>query len=157
MSQDGNSRRLIRHGMVLFLLGLVTGILIPTLTSPRLALAAHMEALLNGIFLILLGGVVWKQLRLPERLAAAGFWLLLIAAYANWGFCLLAAVFGASQVLAIAGAGYGAMWLMNRKGEGTLTRHEQRLHTLTSEWEEVIIGPESAREIPAFLQKWPNF
>jgi acetyl-CoA decarbonylase/synthase complex subunit gamma len=27
----------------------------------------------------------------------------------------------------------------------------------TSEWEEVIIGPESAREIPAFLQKWPNF
>ncbi len=26
----------------------------------------------------------------------------------------------------------------------------------TSEWEEVIIGPESAREIPAFLQKWPN-
>jgi len=27
----------------------------------------------------------------------------------------------------------------------------------TSEWEEVIIGPESAREIPAFLQKWPDF
>ncbi len=27
----------------------------------------------------------------------------------------------------------------------------------TSEWKEVIIGPESAREIPAFLQKWPNF
>jgi acetyl-CoA decarbonylase/synthase complex subunit gamma len=26
----------------------------------------------------------------------------------------------------------------------------------TSEWEQVIIGPESAREIPAFLQKWPN-
>jgi acetyl-CoA decarbonylase/synthase complex subunit gamma len=27
----------------------------------------------------------------------------------------------------------------------------------TSVWEEVVIGPESAREIPAFLQKWPNF
>jgi acetyl-CoA decarbonylase/synthase complex subunit gamma len=26
----------------------------------------------------------------------------------------------------------------------------------TSEWKEVIIGPENAREIPAFLQKWPN-
>jgi acetyl-CoA decarbonylase/synthase complex subunit gamma len=26
----------------------------------------------------------------------------------------------------------------------------------TSEWKQVIIGPESSREIPAFLQKWPN-
>jgi acetyl-CoA decarbonylase/synthase complex subunit gamma len=26
----------------------------------------------------------------------------------------------------------------------------------TSEWKEVIIGPENSREIPAFLQKWPN-
>ncbi len=117
MSQEDSSRRLIRHGMVLFLLGLLTGILIPTLTSPRLALAAHMEGLLNGIFLILVGGVVWKQLRLPERLAAAGFWLLLIAAYASWGFCLLAAVFGASQTLAIAGAGYTAASLAGAAGE----------------------------------------
>ena len=108
MSHENSGRRLIRHGMVLFALGLLTGILIPTLTSPRLALAAHMEGLLNGIFLILVGGVVWKELRLPERLAGAGFWLLLIAAYASWGFCLLAAVFGASQTLAIAGAGYSA-------------------------------------------------
>jgi len=108
MSQEGNGRRLIRYGMVLFLLGLITGILIPSLTSPRLALAAHMEGLLNGIFLILVGGVVWKELRLPERLATAGFWLLLIAAYASWGFCLLAAVLGASQTLSIAGKGNAA-------------------------------------------------
>jgi hydroxylaminobenzene mutase len=108
VSHDGNNRRLIRNGMVLFLLGLLTGILIPTLTSPRLALAAHMEGLLNGMFLILMGGVVWKHLRLSERLATTGFWLLLVSAYASWGFCLLAAVFGASQTLAIAGAGYSA-------------------------------------------------
>jgi len=94
--------------MALFFLGLITGVLIPTLTSPRLALAAHMEGLLNGIFLILVGGVVWKELRLPERLVSTGFWLLLVAAYASWGFCLLAAVFGASRTLAIAGAGYAA-------------------------------------------------
>jgi hydroxylaminobenzene mutase len=108
MSREGRGRRLIRHGMVLFLLGLLTGILIPALTSPRLGLAAHLEALLNGIFLILVGGVVWKELRLPERLAASGFWLLLIAAYASWAFCLLAAVFGASQTLPIAGVGHTA-------------------------------------------------
>ena len=109
MSQEDRGRRLIRHGMVLFLLGLLTGVLIPQLTSPRLALAAHMEGLLNGMFLVLVGGVLWKELRLPERAAAAGFWLLLIAAYANWGFCLLAAVFGASKILAIAGKGYQAL------------------------------------------------
>jgi hydroxylaminobenzene mutase len=105
--------------MLLFLLGLLSGCLIPTplVTSPRLALAAHMEGLLNGIFLILVGGVVWKELRLSERSAAAGFWLLLIAAYASWGFCLLASLFGASRALAIAGAGYSAAewqeWLVS--------------------------------------------
>jgi hydroxylaminobenzene mutase len=103
-----NRRRLIWHGMVLFFLGLLTGILIPALTSPRLALAAHMEGLLNGVFLMLVGGVLWKELRLPKRLATASVWLLLIAAYASWGFCLLAALFGASRTLAIAGAGYSA-------------------------------------------------
>ena len=108
MSSKDSDRRLIWHGMVLFFLGLLTGLLIPALTSPRLALAAHMEGLLNGIFLIVVGGVIWKELRLDERLASAILWLLLVAAYASWGFCLLAAVFGASRTLAIAGAGYTA-------------------------------------------------
>jgi hydroxylaminobenzene mutase len=94
--------------MVLFFLGLLTGCVIPFLTSPRLALAAHMEGLLNGIFLIVAGGVLWKELHLAERLASVSARLLLIAAYASWGFCLLAAVFGASKTLAIAGAGYSA-------------------------------------------------
>jgi hypothetical protein len=68
MSHDERSNRdLIRHGMGLFVLGLLTGFLIPSLTSPRLALAAHVEGLLNGMFLILVGGVVWKALQLPER------------------------------------------------------------------------------------------
>ena len=108
MSEENSNRRLIRHGMVLFVLGLLTGILIPSLTSPRLALAAHMEGLLNGMFLILVGGVVWRELQLSEGLARAGSWLLLVSAYASWGFCLLAAVFGAGGTLAIAGKGYSA-------------------------------------------------
>jgi hydroxylaminobenzene mutase len=36
------------------------------------------------------------------------FWLFLYAAYANWFFCLLAAVFGASEILPIASAGQSA-------------------------------------------------
>jgi hydroxylaminobenzene mutase len=99
---------MIWHGLFLFLLGLLTGFVIPALRSPRLGLAAHMEALLNGMFLVLVGGVVWKELKLPDRTAMAVFWMLLFAAYANWVFCFLAAVFGASEILSIAGVGYSA-------------------------------------------------
>ena len=106
-SQDAG-RSLVWHGFFLFLLGLLTGFIIPALTSPRLGLSAHMEALLNGMFLVIVGGVVWKELKLPDRTVMAVFWLLLFAAYANWVFCFLAAVFGASEILPIAGAGYSA-------------------------------------------------
>jgi len=67
-----------------------------------------MEGLLNAMFLLLVGGVVWKRLELSEGLRSVAFWLLLFAAYGGWGFCLLAAAFGASQMLPIAGAGYSA-------------------------------------------------
>jgi hydroxylaminobenzene mutase len=108
MALENAERRLISHGVFLFFLGLLSGFAIPALTNPRMGLSAHMEALLNGMFLILVGGVVWKELRLSDRTATAAFWLLLWAAYGSWFFCLLAAVFGASQILPIAGAGYSA-------------------------------------------------
>jgi hydroxylaminobenzene mutase len=100
--------RLIWHGMFLFLMGLLTGFLIPVLTNPRLGLSAHVEALLNGMFLVILGGVVWNNLKLSDRMAKLALWLFLFAAYANWLFCLLAGVFGASEILPIASAGHTA-------------------------------------------------
>ena len=100
--------RLIWHGMFLFLMGLFTGFLIPAVTNPRLGLSSHMEALLNGMFLVILGGVVWNNLKLSDHMATLAFWPFLFAAYANWLFCLLAAVFGASEILPIASAGYTA-------------------------------------------------
>ena len=108
MALEDAGRRLIWHGIFLFFLGLLSGFAIPALTNPRMGLSAHMEALLNGMFLILVGGVVWKELKLRDRTATAAFWLLLWAAYGSWFFCLLAAMFGASQILPIAGAGYSA-------------------------------------------------
>ncbi len=101
-------RRLIWHGVVLFFIGLLTGFVIPSVTNSRMGLSAHMEALLNGMFLIIVGGVVWNELKLSGRLATSAFWLLLYAAYASWFFCFLAAVFGASEMLPIAGAGFHA-------------------------------------------------
>jgi len=102
-------RRLIWHGVFLFLLGLLTGFVIPAITNPRLGLSAHMEALLNGMFLILVGGIIWNELKLSDRIANAALWLLLCAAYGSWVSCLLAAVFGASKMLPIASAGYTAV------------------------------------------------
>ena len=101
-------RGLVWHGLVLFFLGLLTGFVIPALTNPRMGLSAHMEALLNGMFLILAGGIVWDHFKLSERMATAVYWMLLYAAYGSWAFCFLAAVFGASEMLPIAGAGYSA-------------------------------------------------
>ncbi|NQU07847.1 MAG: hydrogenase [Candidatus Abyssubacteria bacterium] len=101
-------KRLLWHGVLLFLIGLLTGFAIPALTNPRLGLSAHMEALLNGMVLVLLGGVVWNYLKLSERMEKLVFWLFIYAAYANWFFCLLAAIFGANKNLPIASAGHRA-------------------------------------------------
>jgi hydroxylaminobenzene mutase len=102
---ENAKRRLIWHGMVLFLIGLLSGFVIPAVTNPRLGLSAHMEALLNAMLLILVGGIVWSEVRLSDRMAKATFWFLLYAAYGSWFFCFLAAAFGASEMLPIASLG----------------------------------------------------
>jgi hydroxylaminobenzene mutase len=43
-------RRLLWHGMLLFLLGLLTGFVEQKFNNPRMGLAAHLEGVMNGIF-----------------------------------------------------------------------------------------------------------
>jgi len=52
--QSKLSHKLVRHGMILFSLGLLTGFLIPVMRNPRMGLASHLEAIMNAMFLILL-------------------------------------------------------------------------------------------------------
>jgi (hydroxyamino)benzene mutase len=111
---------LVWHGLVLFFLGLLTGFVIPAVKSPRLGVSAHVEAVLNGMFLVVMGGIVWNRLRLSARMAVVLYWQLLFAAYGCWFFCLLAAVFGASRMLPIAGAGYQALPWQERLVTGGL-------------------------------------
>jgi hypothetical protein len=54
---ESTHRRLMWHGMCLFLLGLLTGFAEPHFSNMRMGLAAHLEGLMNGIFLIALGAV----------------------------------------------------------------------------------------------------
>ena len=103
---DGHQarRRLVRHGMVLFLLGLLIGVGVPGFTSPRLGLSAHLGALMTGTFLLALGAV-WDQIWLSSRLAAAAVWLTLYGVWASSVALVLAAVFGTGGMTPIAGAG----------------------------------------------------
>lgn len=103
-------RRLLWHGMLLFLLGLVTGLAMPAFTNPRMGLSAHLEGLMNGTFLLALGAA-WRDVRLSRRAASAALGIALYGAYANWASTTLAAILGTAALTPIAsGAHRGQPW-----------------------------------------------
>jgi (hydroxyamino)benzene mutase len=98
-------RRLKFLGMFLFMLGLITGLALMNFTNPRMALSAHLEGIMNGLFLIA-AGFLWTELKLSNGLLKAAYWLLLYGTFANWSFTLLSAILGTSKITPIAGAGH---------------------------------------------------
>ena len=105
---DSISRKIVAAGAILFLLGLITGFIIPLLENSRMGLAGHLEGVMNGTFLIAVGAV-WTRLVLSTGFERTAFWLLLYGTYANWLLVLLAAFFGTSEMTPIAGAGYSGL------------------------------------------------
>ena len=104
------NRRLIWHGIFLFLLGLLTGFLEQKFVNPRMGLAAHLEGVMNGTFLIALGAV-WTEVKLGPGAKLAAFWMSLYAAYVNWVTTALAAWLGTAALSPITGAGHtGRAW-----------------------------------------------
>jgi hydroxylaminobenzene mutase len=99
------SRKLKRLGMLLFLIGLITGFIVMEVTNPRMGLAAHLEGVMNGTFLVV-AGLVWNDLRLPDGLKRTAFFTLTYGTFANWTFTLTAAILGTSQTTPLSGAGY---------------------------------------------------
>ena len=91
-------------GFLLFLLGLMTGLIVPAFANPRLAVSGHIEGVLNGIFLIVLG-LVWHQLALSDRLLKTTYWLALYGTFANWFAMLFAAVFNAGKMMGVMAGG----------------------------------------------------
>ena len=100
-------RRLLRHGFLLFLLGLVTGFIVPAMANPRAGLAGHLEGLMNGMFLAIVG-LAWPELRLSDRVGRVVAGLLLFGTYANWIATTASGVLGTSKGTPIAGAGFHA-------------------------------------------------
>lgn len=97
--------RLVRHGFMLFLLGLLTGVAVYRLENPRMGVTAHLEGVTNGMFLVILG-LAWTRLAsLSSRTQAVIFWTALIGAYSNWAVPLFSAIVGAGFP-PLAGAGF---------------------------------------------------
>ena len=95
---------LLQLGIVLFLLGLLTGLVIPRLANPRMGLASHLEGVLNGMFLVVLG-LLWRRLNLSSTWLSITFWLAVYGTFANWLATFLAAFWAAGSLMPIAGMG----------------------------------------------------
>jgi (hydroxyamino)benzene mutase len=104
------NRRLMFHGMCLFLIGLLTGFAEQHFANVRMGLAAHLEGVMNGTFLVALGAI-WTHVRLSPSATTVAFWTALYGTYANWMMTVLAAVFGTAALSPITGAGHsGQPW-----------------------------------------------
>lgn len=103
---QGMSRQLVRLGVLLILLGLVTGLLVSDLANPRMALASHIEGVLSGMLLVVMG-LVWPRLNLGTGMLRAACWLLAYGAFANWFNPLIGAYWAAgSSMMPMAGMGH---------------------------------------------------
>src|ERR1051326_404249 len=75
-----------------------------------MGLAAHLEGVMNGTFLIALGAV-WAEVKLRPTLKIATLWIALYGAYVNWVATALAAAFGTAALSPLTGAGHsGRPW-----------------------------------------------
>ncbi len=107
---EDRNRNLMWHGMFLFLLGLISGFVEQRFVNPRMGLAAHLEGVMLGTFLVALGAV-WGYVKLPARTKVIAYWVTLYGAYMNWATTALAAVLGTFALSPITGAGHhGQPW-----------------------------------------------
>jgi hydroxylaminobenzene mutase len=103
-------RPLLFHGIALFLIGLFTGLAEQHFTNVRMALAAHLEGVMNGTFLLAVGAI-WTEVKLPERASRVAYWALLVGTYGNWAVTTTAAFLGTAALSPIAAAGHsGPQW-----------------------------------------------
>jgi len=81
-------------GAVLLLLGLFVGLGIPHFAVPRLALSAHLLAMMQATLLMVLG-LVWPRLQLRSGQSRVGSGVAIYGSLAAWLANLLGATWGA--------------------------------------------------------------
>ena len=111
-------RRMMWHGMFLFLIGLVTGMQERRFKNMRMALSAHLEGVMNGTFLIAVGAI-WGHVDLTPRVEKAARWTALYGAYGNWLFTTVGAALGTAAANPILSQGHhGKPWQERIAGAG---------------------------------------
>jgi hydroxylaminobenzene mutase len=70
----------------------------------RMGVASHLEGVLNGMFLVVLG-LLWTRLVLPGWAAKSVVGLAIYGTFANWLATFLAAFWGAGGMTPVAGGG----------------------------------------------------
>jgi len=108
--QSRQADRLIFLGLLLFLAGLIVGLFVQNMANPRMALSAHLEGIMNGMFLMLLG-VIWPRLHLSSRWLSITFWLVLYGSFANLIAVVIAAATGHGKMMPLAGGREGSTGL----------------------------------------------
>jgi hydroxylaminobenzene mutase len=98
------NRTIIKHGFILILLALVSGLFVPAMHIPRLGLSAHTIGILSGTLLIAIGAI-WKEFFLSARQLQIMFGSWLYSSYVNLLGCVIGAVFGAGKTTPVASAG----------------------------------------------------
>lgn len=91
-------------GLVLFLVGLLAGLVAPRTRNPRMGLASHLQGMTNGPFLMVIG-LMWPRVHLPHVVGVAVVVMLAYSTYANWLATQLAAIWGAGRRFAPIAAG----------------------------------------------------
>jgi hydroxylaminobenzene mutase len=104
---DQARRRVIWHGVLLYLLGLLMGTATSVMANPRMGLSAHVGTVVNAILLVALGAG-WDAATLSPRAERAAFWLLVVSSYGGSFGLLLAAMLGTHDSTPIHGAAQSA-------------------------------------------------
>ena len=98
------SDKLIYYGVILFFIGLIIGLIVPIFANPRLGVSSHIEGVLNGMFLIILG-LIWNKIDLSNKWLKITFLAAIYGTIMNCFGILIAAIFNAGKMLGIAANG----------------------------------------------------
>lgn len=114
MSTLVGGKRILMHGMLLVMVGLVWGLAVPATPHPRLALGAHIQLVTNGMLLMVLATAL---LAVPNRVGPKSVMVMQLAAFLTWAMALSEVAnswWGTKQMLPLAasqaGAGGGESW-----------------------------------------------
>lgn len=101
INPENKGQQLLFCGIALFLLGLIAGLFIPMLQNPRMGLSSHLEGVINGMFLMLIG-LIWDKIKLSANNLALTYWLLLYGSFANFIAVFIGAATGAGKLMPLA-------------------------------------------------------